>query len=490
MVLTELGSKIAGALHRMTESTVIDEEVVDQMVKEIGKALIESDVNVRLVFEIQKKIKKGVDFEALPPGVNKRKLVQNVVFDELCNMLDSGKEPYRPKKGRPNVFMFVGLQGSGKTTTCTKMAYYYQKKGWKAGLVCADTFRAGAFDQLRQNAAKVKVPFYGSYTETDPVQIAREGVEKFKSEKFEIIIVDTSGRHKQEKALFDEMQQVYDVLQPNEVIFVLDGAIGQAAKDQAIAFRATVDVGSVIVTKLDGHAKGGGALSAVAATQCPITFVGLGEHFDQFQQFEKMSFVRRLLGMGDLRGLAEVVKSHGLDKQPELMERLTQGLFSMRDMRDQMTNMMKMGSMASILEMFPGLSHSQLSDADGQEKFKVFLFIMDSMTDAELDHPDIRKIMNASRIARIAKGSGRSSREVGALMDVFKQFQKTFSRMKGRMPRNPQDMQKMIDPRILKQMGGAGGMQNMMRQLTSQFGGMGGMGGMGDLFGGGGGGMG
>jgi signal recognition particle subunit SRP54 len=185
-----------------------------------------------------------------------------VVFDELCNMLDSGKEPYRPKKGRPNVFMFVGLQGSGKTTTCTKMAYYYQKKGWKAGLVCADTFRAGAFDQLRQNAAKVKVPFYGSYTETDPVQIAREGVEKFKSEKFEIIIVDTSGRHKQEKALFDEMQQVYDVLQPNEAIFVLDGAIGQAAKDQAIAFRATVDVGSVIVTKLDGHAKGGGALSA------------------------------------------------------------------------------------------------------------------------------------------------------------------------------------------------------------------------------------
>lgn len=205
--------------------------------------------------------------------------------------------------------MFVGLQGSGKTTTCTKYALYWQKKGWKTGMVCADTFRAGAFDQLKQNSTKVRVPFYGSYTETDPVQIATDGVNAFKKEGYEIIIVDTSGRHKQEQALFDEMKQVEASVSPDDIIFVMDSSIGQACHDQALAFRKAVNVGSVIVTKLDGHAKGGGALSAVSATQSPIIFIGTGEHFDDLEPFSPKSFIQRLLGMGDLEGLFDTVKN-------------------------------------------------------------------------------------------------------------------------------------------------------------------------------------
>ncbi len=189
------------------------------------------------------------------------------------------KKPYEPKRGKTNIIMMVGLQGSGKTTTCSKVAYHYKNEGWRVGMICADTFRAGAFDQLKQNASKIKVPFYGSYYETDPVVIAEDGVSAFKSEGMEIIIVDTSGRHKQESDLFDEMKQVENAIKPDNVIFVMDSSIGQGCYAQAEAFKKAVNVCSVVITKMDGHSKGGGALSAVAATKSHINFLGTGEHF-------------------------------------------------------------------------------------------------------------------------------------------------------------------------------------------------------------------
>ena len=188
------------------------------------------------------------------------------------------------------------------------MAYYYKKKGWKACLVCADTFRAGAFDQLKQNATKAKIPFYGSYTESDPVQIAVDGVDKFKKDRFDMIIVDTSGRHKQEDSLFEEMLQIQNSIKPDNIVFVMDAAIGQACEAQAKAFKSQVDVGSVIITKLDSNAKGGGALSAVAATKSPIVFIGTGEHIDELEVFKTESFISKLLGMGDIKGLMENIQ--------------------------------------------------------------------------------------------------------------------------------------------------------------------------------------
>lgn len=217
--------------------------------------------------------------------------------------VDPGVEPPKIQKGKPNVIMFVGLQGAGKTTTIAKFANHYLRKGFKCCMVCADTFRAGAYDQLKQNATKLRCPFYGSYTEADPVRIASEGVEQFKKEKYEVIIVDTSGRHRQEEALFEEMQEIRAAVDPQNVIFVLDATQGQAVHEQAESFHEAIDIGSVVITKLDGHAKGGGALSAVAATGAPILFLGSGEHFDDFEPFVAGSFVSRLLGMGDMTGL-------------------------------------------------------------------------------------------------------------------------------------------------------------------------------------------
>uniref|UniRef100_A0A7N2LLJ5 signal-recognition-particle GTPase n=1 Tax=Quercus lobata TaxID=97700 RepID=A0A7N2LLJ5_QUELO len=270
MVLAQLGTSISRALQQMSNATIIDEKVLNECLNEITRALLQSDVQFKLVRDMQTNIKKIVNLDDLAAGHNKRKIIQQAIFNELCKMLDPGKPSFTPKKAKPSVVMFVGLQGSGKTTTCTKYAYYHQKKGWRPSLVCADTFRAGAFDQLKQNATKAKIPFYGSYTESDPVKIAVEGVERFKKENCDLIIVDTSGRHKQEAALFEEMRQVSEATKPDLVIFVMDSSIGQAAFDQAQAFKQSVSVGAVIVTKMDGHAKGGGALSATGLGVEPL----------------------------------------------------------------------------------------------------------------------------------------------------------------------------------------------------------------------------
>ncbi|XP_066363238.1 signal recognition particle subunit SRP54 2-like isoform X2 [Miscanthus floridulus] len=241
----------------MSNATVVDEKVLADCLNEICRALLQADVRFETVRDVKANIKRIVNLDALAAGTNKRRIIQQAVVDEIRRMLDPGKPSFTPSKGKPNVVMFVGLQGSGKTTTCTKYADYHWRKGFNPALVCADTFRAGAFDQLKQNATKAKIPFYGSYTESDPVKIAVEGVDMFRKEKCDLIIVDTSGRHKQEAALFEEMRQVSEATKPDLVKFVMDGSISQAAFDQAQAFKQSASVGAVIVTKMDGHAKGG-----------------------------------------------------------------------------------------------------------------------------------------------------------------------------------------------------------------------------------------
>ena len=307
MVLADLGRRINNAVSEATKSSVVDESVVDTLLKEISNALMEADVDIKLVIQMRKKLKSKIDDT---PNVNKKKLIQKAVFDELCELVDvKDAKVFKPKKKQCNVIMFVGLQGAGKTTTCTKVAVYYQRRGYKVGMVCADTFRAGAFDQLKQNATKARIPFYGSYTESDPVKVASEGVEKFKREKFEIIIVDTSGRHRQEEELFKEMIEIGDAVKPNQTIMVLDASIGQAAEAQARAFKESSNFGAIIMTKMDGHAKGGGAISAVAASKTPIIFIGTGEHIHDLESFTAKQFISKLLGIGDIQGLMDHVLS-------------------------------------------------------------------------------------------------------------------------------------------------------------------------------------
>jgi len=487
MVLADLGRSINAAIQKMSNATIIDEDVLKDMLNEISRALLNSDVNVRLVKQLRENIKSVVDFDEMAAGLNKRRIIQKSVFTELCKLVDPTKQPYKPKKGKQNVIMFVGLQGSGKTTTCTKLAYYYKRKNWKACLVCADTFRAGAFDQLKQNAMKAGIPFYGSYTETDPVVIAADGVEKFKKEKFDVIIVDTSGRHKQEDSLFEEMLEVSNAIEPDQAVFVMDASIGQACEAQAKAFSDKVDVGAVIITKLDGHAKGGGALSAVAATGSPVIFIGTGEHIDDLEEFSTKPFVQKLLGMGDVAGLIDKVSELGLDDNEELIGKIRHGNFTLRDMYEQFMNIQKLGPFGQIMNMIPGMGGDMIGkegEAESTRRLKKCTTMMDSMHASELDSPNPAKLFKTqpSRYFRVSRGAGVREQEVHDLLVQYGKFSQLVKKMGGmknlfndkpnaKAP-NPkqmndlnQQMAKMMDPRILQQMGGMKGIENMMNQF-------------------------
>lgn len=502
MVLADLGRKITSALQSLSKATIINEEVLNGMLKEICAALLEADVNIILVKKLRENVRAVIDFEEMAGGLNKRRMIQSAVYKELIKLVDPGVKPYQPIKGKANVIMFVGLQGSGKTTTCTKLAYHYQKKNWKSCIVCADTFRAGAYDQVKQNCTKARIPFYGSYTEVDPVVIAQDGVDMFKKEGFEFIIVDTSGRHKQEESLFEEMLAVSNAVRPDNIIFVMDATIGQACESQARAFKEKVDVGSVIITKLDGHAKGGGALSAVAATCSPIIFIGTGEHIDDLEPFKTKPFISKLLGMGDIEGLIDRVNELKLDDNEKLLEKLKQGQFTLRDMYEQFQNIMKMGPFSQILGMIPGFSQDFLGKGSEQEsiaRLKRLMTIMDSMNDYELDNRDGPKLFSKQqgRCIRVAQGSGVTEREVKDLISQYTKFAAVVKKMGGvkglfkggdmaknvnqmQMQKLNQQMAKMIDPRVLQQMGGMSGLQSMMRQIQSSAGGLGNlMGGLG-----------
>ncbi|KXS15603.1 signal recognition particle-containing protein [Gonapodya prolifera JEL478] len=504
MVLADLGRKINQALQSLNAAPVIDEQVLQALLKEVCGALLQSDVNVKLVVRLRENIKNIVNLDELAAGVNKKRVIQKAIFDELVRLVDPQIQPFQPVKGKSNVIMFVGLQGSGKTTTCTKLANWYARKGWKVALVCADTFRAGAFDQLKQNATKAKIPFYGSYTETDPVQIAYDGVQEFKKERMEIIIVDTSGRHKQEAELFDEMRQIDEAVRPDNVIFVMDGTIGQAAEPQARAFQGTVRIGSIIITKMDGHAKGGGAISAVAATQSPIVFIGVGEHLHDLEKFEAKRFIGKMLGMGDLGGLMDTIKDANID-HTELARKLEKGeTFTIRDMYEQFGMIQKMGPLSKVMSMFPGMPPelASMSDQEGGNKLKKFMCVMDSMTDKELDSDGKLFTQQPTRIRRIALGSGSSLEEVEFMLSNYKKMADLMKKMGGakgllsgmnphnkKQPMNPQaaakmnqQMAKLVDPRMLQQIGGVGGLQKMMQQMQ-QGGGLGGLGGLGGMMG-------
>lgn len=503
MVLQDLGRRINGAVNDLTRAPTLDEKAFDGMIKEISNALVEADVNIRLVSTLRKSIKSSVKFNELPAHANKKRIIQKAVFDSLVDIVNPHQNAYQPKKGKSNVIMFVGLQGAGKTTTCTKLARWYQARGFKTCLVCADTFRAGAFDQLKQNAIKAKIPYYGSLTQTDPVVVARDGVEKFKKERFEVIIVDTSGRHHQEDALFAEMVEIQHAVQPHQTVMVLDASIGQAAEAQSRAFKETADFGAIIITKTDGAAAGGGAISAVAATHTPIVFIGTGEHLLDLEKFNPQSFVSKLLGMGDMQGLVEHVQSLKLD-QKETMKNITEGKFSVRDLRDQLSNIMKMGPLSKMAGMIPGLSGMMggMDDEEGSAKLKRMIYICDSMTAKELDSDGKIFVEQPTRMVRVARGSGTSVREVEELLTQQKTMAVMAKKVGGNMANmkkaqsamggpNKQAQMRAMQQRMQSMGGGGvgGGMpgmpagmdMNSIQQMMKSMGGGGGGGGMPDM---------
>ena len=430
-MLEGLSDSLSQTMKKLAGMSIIDKQTLKEVTKDIQRALIQSDVNVKVVFALTKKIEKRALEEELPKGLSPKEHVMRIVYEELVNLV--GEEPEELKiTHKPFKIMMLGLQGSGKTTTTAKLVKLLKKRGNSCAIVCTDTWRPAAYEQLRQLCEPLDTPVYGDPENPDAIDLAKKGLEQFEN-KYDIILVDTAGRHKEEQYLLDEMKELSAVVEPDEVILVIDGTIGQQARNQAESFKQTTDIGSIIVSKLDGSAKGGGALSAVAEIGAPLKFIGTGERVDDFEAFDPNRFISRLLGMGDLETLIEKaaeVTSEQSDK--EMIDSIISGKFTLKDMENQLNMMNKMGPMQQIMKLIPGLGNQLPANASKvtEEKLATYKILMNSMTDYELENPEVIK---KSRINRISRGSGLTNEDV---KELLKYYSVTKKALKGMGKRN------------------------------------------------------
>ena len=430
MALDRLGSSLTDAIKKLFRASVVDEAAVKELVRDIQRALLQADVNVQLVLEISKRIEERALKEKMPPGISRREHVIKVVYEELTRFVGEKPVPLNVEPGKRKIIMLVGIQGSGKTTTAAKLARFYQKRGLKPALICADTYRPGAFAQLQQLATRLNVPVFGDPKNKDPVKVVSEGLKQFGDK--DLIIVDTAGRHKEERDLIKEMKALEQKIKPDEVVMVIDGTIGQQALIQAKAFHEATPIGAILVTKLDGSARGGGALSAVAATGAPIKFIGTGEKTEDIESFIPSRFVGRLLGMGDLETLLEKVKEAEIKVPQKKAKAILSGKFTLTDMYEQFEAVKGMGPFRKVLQMLPGMSanvpEEMLNTAEGRlEKWRV---IIQSMRSEEKENP---KLFNSSRVKRVARGSGTTEKDVKDLLKQYvmmRKMMKMFKRKK------------------------------------------------------------
>lgn len=425
MALEKLGEALTGVIKKITLASLVDEKLVKEVVRDVQRALLQADVNVKLVMTLSKTIEERALKEKPRAGLSKKEHVVTIVYEELVRLLGK-KQEFLPKKSR---IMLVGLQGSGKTTTAIKLAKFYLKRGLRPFVIIADTFRPAAYEQAVQLAEPLNIKVYGEPGNNDSIAIVQKGIEE--AGKSEIVILDTAGRHKSEAELFAEMKQIFKVYQPDEKFLIIDASIGQQAGAQARAFHEAIGITGVILTKVDGSAKGGGALSAVAETASPIKFIGIGEKVDNLELFDAERFVSRLLGMGDLASLLEKAKETIDEKSAE---KLLKGEFTLFDLQEQVAAIRKLGPLSSVLKMIPGFGAALPGGASEvtETKIKKFLVILDSMGKEEKSDP---RILNSSRIKRIARGSGTSVEEVKELINyhaAMKKALKGFKRGFGR----------------------------------------------------------
>jgi len=424
MVLDDLGKSLKGTLQKIASAVTIDSKLIKEIVRDIQRALLQSDVNVKLVLQLSKKIEKRALQEKPPSGMSGREHVIRIVYDELVTILGDSRELPIKKQ----IIMMVGLYGNGKTTSSGKLASFFKKKGLRPVLIAGDVHRPAAYDQLKQIAKQVDVSFYGDKHEKNAVKVVTDGVEKFKRNS-DVIIVDTSGRHKLEDDLIQEMEDIFKATRPNEKLLVMDAAVGQQAGSQAKAFNDAVDITGIILTKLDGTAKGGGALSAAAEVGAPIVFIGTGEHPSDFERFDPSRFISRLLGMGDIKTLLEKAEESLKGKDAEkTARRIMSGKFTLHDMYEQMNMLSGMGPLNKIADMLPSGFSGKMKGIDmnnTQDKLGKFKIIMDSMTDVEMEDP---QIVRASRVKRIAHGAGVENKDV---KELLKYYNMTKKMMKG-----------------------------------------------------------
>src|SRR5512136_432696 len=422
-MLDNLSTSLKDALKKLAGKTVIDRAAVDELVKDLQRALISSDVNVKLVMDLSKAIRTRSLDEQLPKGTNVREHVLRIVYQELVRLVWASADV----KLEPQTILMAGLQGSGKTTTTAKLARYFQRKGMKAGVICADTFRPGAYDQLATLCGQSNIPCYGEPAEKVAEGIVERGLGSLAAS--EVILIDTQGRHALEKDLIEEIIRLNAISRADHRWLIIDAALGQQARDQARRFHEAIGIDGVIVTKMDGTAKGGGALSAVSETQSGIVFIGSGETIEDLERFEPDSFISRLLGMGDLKALVERAQETVTGGEVDV-NAMMRGKFTLRDMYKQLEAVNRMGPLKQIMSMMP-MGNMEVPEgvydvtATKMTRYKV---IMDSMTPLELDDPNL---ISGSRIHRIARGAGASPEEVRELLKYYRMMQRALKGMRG-----------------------------------------------------------
>jgi len=448
-MLDTLRTGLRSALKKIVGATDINEDLIDSICKDVQRSLLQSDVNVKLVISITKNLKERAINEKPPKGLSRKDHIITILYSELAMLLGYSGETIKIveksresddkvisfKPGKQNIILMLGIQGSGKTTVTAKLARWLTRHGYRVGVIGADTWRPGALTQLKMNCSRINVDVYGEEQNKDAVAIVTDGLEYFRQQGIDIIVIDTAGRHKEETSLLAEMNSMYKVVKPDLVLLVIDGTIGQQAYSQAKAFHEAASVGGIIITKLDGTAKGGGALASAAATSSRVMFIGTGERIDDLEQFSPTRFVGKLLGMGDIKALLEMAKSLELQADENQTKRLLSGKISIEDFYAQMENVGKMG-FRNVIDSLPGLSGMiKEDDLDVlQGKMEKWRFIIQSMTRKEKKDPDL---INDSRRKRIARGAGMTEHDI---KDLIKQYNNSKTMMKQTKGRQMQGM--------------------------------------------------
>ena len=431
-----LSDKLQAALGDLRGHGTLSEEDLSKAMREIRLALLEADVNFQVVKNFVARVKEratGVEVtKSLTPGQQ----VVKIVHDELTAIMGQGGSKLAFSGRPPTIILLAGLQGSGKTTAAAKLALMLRKEGKAPALVAADLQRPAAIDQLEQLGKQIQIPVYLDRSSKDAVNVAKEGLDQARAQGRDVLIVDTAGRLHIDEELMNELAAVRKELKPHNILLVLDSMTGQDAVSVAEAFAARIDFDGIILTKLDGDARGGAALSVKAVTDKPVKLASTGEKLDQLEYFHPDRMASRILGMGDVLTLIERAEAAAEeDEQAALEKRLMQGRFSFEDFLQAYKMMRKMGSMKSVLGMIPGMGKQlQGVDVDERQLARVEAIVL-SMTPQERRMPHL---INGSRRLRIAAGSGVTIQEVNKLLQARKQMQKMVKQMgKGKMPSLP-----------------------------------------------------
>src|SRR6476661_3869403 len=437
----DLSEKLEATFARLRGRGTLSASDIKEGLREVRRVLLEADVNFQLTREFLERVeKKAVGVTALSAVSPAQQLIK-IVHEELANMLGERREGLKLSSIPPTVVMMVGLQGSGKTTTAGKLARRLKGEGRPTRLIAADVYRPAAIDQLETLGKQLDVPVYADRTTTDVVKIAKAGIEQAKRERERVVIVDTAGRLQIDEQMMQELVRLKDAIRPDEILFVADGMTGQEAVRIAEGFDKALGVTGVILTKMDGDARGGAALSIYGVTKKPIKYIGVGEKPDALEEFHPERMAGRILQQGDIVSLVEKAQTTFDAEEAKRMEKKVrkEGM-DLEDFLTAMKQMERMGPIEGLLKMLPGVNAKALkqvreADPDGK-RMKHAEAIVLSMTKAERKNPGL---MNGPRRARVAKGSGRPVSEVNRLLDQFKQMQQMMKKVAkgGRPPMMP-----------------------------------------------------